>query len=404
MSFKVFDSTIQFPHTGLDAFNRLKVSAAYTQFEGMNLYGGADPQGFRQNTASGGTITYLTNEASWNLAVPVTSGAFARVTSKEYFTYHPGKSQLIIMTGVLGDQQTNTVKRIGYFDANDGIYFVQDGANGLGVGIRTSTSGSPQDTIIYQADWNADKMDGTGKSGLSVNVANAQIFLMDFQWLGVGTVRFGFEIDGQLYLCHAQHHSNKIDKVYMKSGSLPLRYEIVNTGTAPAPAELKSICSTVITEGGTQNYGFMYATPNSAPVTVASGTWTPVVSVKANTALNGYQYRGSYIVQSLEIFVDGNQPMAFAVFETANIATPTWVSMGANTALEYDLTAATMNVATTTSTRRMTSFVPANERASLVVDPAELLRGVANTSFTLAALGISGSSTVRAAINVREIL
>ena len=404
MSFKVFDSQIQFPATQLDAFNRLKVSAAYTQFEGMHLYGGADPQGYVQTVANGGTIAYLPNEASWNLAVTTTSGSLARVQTKEYFTYHPGKSQLIIMTGVLGDQQANTVKRIGYFDANDGIFFVQDGENGLGVGIRSSTSGTPQDTIIYQADWSADKMDGTGKSGLSVNVANAQIFLMDFQWLGVGTVRFGFEIDGQLYLCHQANHANKLDKVYMKSATLPLRYEIVNTGTAAAPAELKSICSTVISEGAEQAYGYVYATPNSTPVTVATGVWTPVVSVKANTTLNGYVNRGTYLIQSLEIFVDGNQPMAFALYENANTTTPTWVSMGANTALEYDLTAATMNVATPTSIRRLMSFVPNGQKESIIVNPAELLRGVANTEFTLAALGLSGSSTVRAAINVREIL
>lgn len=407
MAFKVFDNQIAFPATGLDAFNRLRMSTSYTQFEGMNMYGGVDPQRFFSTATGGGTVAYLGNEASWNLAVTTASGALARMETDEYFEYHPGKSQLILMTGVLNTQQANTIKQIGYFDDDDGVFFVQDGANGLGVCVRTSTGGSNVDNIVYQANWNVDKMDGTGKSGLSVNVSNTQIFVIDFQWLGVGTVRFGFEIDGQLYLCHQQHHANKTTKVYMKSAWLPLRYSIQNIGTAPAPAEMKQICSTVISEGGQQQLGYLYATPNSAPITVASGTWTPVMSLKANTTLNGYKYRGKFVVQTLEIFVDGNQPMAFALFENANVQNQLWVSLGPSTGLEFSSNASTMNVSTTTSNtniRRLTSFVPSGQRASLVVVPSDLLTGRANTRFTLAAMGLSGSSTVRGAINVREII
>ena len=402
MSFKVFDQTIAFPPAGLDAFNRLRVSGAYTQLESMHLYGGADTEHYYRTEVDGGTITYLTNEAAYNLGVTTSATSLARMRTKEYFTYHPGKSQLMLMTFVLGDSQANTVKRVGYFDDDDGIFLIQDGANGLGVGIRSSTSGSNVETIIYQSDWNVDKLDGTGKSGITLDVANTQIFVADFQWLGVGTVRFGFEIDGLLYLTHKQDHSNKTKKVYMKSGTLPVTYEICNVSEAPAATNLTQICATVISEGGEQPYGEMYATPNSLPITVATGVWTPLISVKSNTTFNGFVNRGKFLIQSIEAFVDGQQPMAYAIYEDANVSATVWESIDANSAIEYSVAAATMNI--DTGTRRMISFVPQQQRASLEVSPKELLKGVANTTFTLAALGLAGSSTVRAAINLREIL
>lgn len=404
MSFKVFDNKVSYAENQTDAFHRLKVSEPYTQFESTNFYGGNDPQNFYSEVGGAGSFENITNESSLNLKVTTASGDYARVRTKEYFVYHPGKSQLILMTGAFGARQANTVKRIGYFDANDGIFFVQDGANGIGVCVRSSTTGSPVDTIIYQTDWNLDPMDGTGKSGVTFDEANVQIFFMDFQWLGTGSVRFGLEHDHILHWVHEQHHANKATKVYLKSPNLPLTGEIENVGTAPAGSAFKTICATVITEGVEQKIGYLYSTPNSVPVTVATGVWTPILSVKANTHLNTFVYRGRYYVQSIEIFVDGNQPMAFGLYENANIATPSWSELNANSGLLYDVTAATMNVATSNSIRRLISFVPAGAKESITVNPPDLIKGVANTEFTVAAMGLSGTSTVRAAINVREVL
>ena len=404
MSFKVFDNTVSYPENLTDAFHRLKVSEPYTQFESTNFYGGLNPQSYYSQLGGAGTIEQIETESSINLKVTTASGDYARVRSKEYFVYHPGKSQLILMTGSFGARQANTVKRIGYFDDSDGIFFVQDGANGIGVCIRSNTTGTPVDTIIYQADWNLDPMDGTGKSGVTFDEANVQIFFMDFQWLGTGSVRFGLEHDHILHWVHEQHHANKATKVYMRTPNLPITGEIENVGTAAAGSAFKVICATVITEGSEQATGYLYSTPNSVPVTVASGVWTPVISVKANTQLGTFLYRGRYYIQSIEIFVDGNQPMAFGLYENANIATPTWLKVNANSGLEYDVTSATMNVATSNSIRRLISFVPAGAKESIHVDPPELVKGVANSEFTVAAMGLSGASTVRAAINVREVI
>jgi hypothetical protein len=42
--------------------------------------------------------------------------------------------------------------------------------------LRTATSGSPSDArTVNQADWNGDKLDGTGDSGYTLDITKAQI-------------------------------------------------------------------------------------------------------------------------------------------------------------------------------------------------------------------------------------
>lgn len=61
-------------------------------------------------------------------------------------------------------------------------------------------------------------------------------------------------INGAIIICHAFDHANLTDSVYMSTPNLPLRYEISNDGTGAA-ATLDCICSSVVSEGGTQDNG-----------------------------------------------------------------------------------------------------------------------------------------------------
>lgn len=239
----------------LDAFYRLRISNPQTIFDSKQL---ADSQPLfwdDAETSGGGTATaFNTNQASTSISVGnTTAGTRVRQTFR-HFNYQHGKSQLIIMTAVVGTAATGITRRLGLFNANNGIFWEQTSA-GMGVVVRTYTGGSASNNRIAQADWNLDTMDGNGPSGLTLNYAKTLIYFMDFEWLGVGTVRFGVFVNGIPYYVHAFHHSNINTLVYMSTPNLPLRYEIVNGGTGAA-ASLVHICTTVITEGGRQNTGF----------------------------------------------------------------------------------------------------------------------------------------------------
>lgn len=239
----------------IDAFGRWRVSNPETLFDSKQIFDNQPLYWDDQEVSGSGTSSnHSVNRASTTLAVSATTaGKRVRQTFMR-FNYQPGKSQLVLMTGVLGSQGTDIAARMGLFDDNNGIFLVNT-AGTTGVAIRSKVTGSVVDNLVAQSNWNLDTMDGTGPSGITLDWDNAQIFLVDFEWLGVGRVRVGFVVDGNIYYCHQFNHANNISSVYMSTPNLPLRYEIEAGGTNPNTGSLEHICSSVISEGGLQKNG-----------------------------------------------------------------------------------------------------------------------------------------------------
>jgi hypothetical protein len=209
-----------------DAFGRLRVSNPTTLIEINHLMGVNNTQE-TQLLAGGGASSLNANSPHVELDV-TTSGDGCTRQSRMRGIYQPGKSQYILMTGVLNDNNnaTGVVSRIGYFDDDDGMFFEHTGDGGSGdvyVVMRTSTSGTPTDTRIPQSEWNMDTMDGKGESGLTLDVSNTQIHFFDMEWLGVGRVRCGFIVRGEIHVVHEFYHANILTVPYIAMPSLPTR-------------------------------------------------------------------------------------------------------------------------------------------------------------------------------------
>lgn len=238
---------VNFYGSALDAFGRARFSQPYTLFDSQNRYAKNDL--FSETTATGGAVTYIANESTVNMTTTTSSGSEVVRQTYRSFPYQPGKGLLVMNTFVIGAAQVNQRVRVGYFNAENGVFFELDGTT-LYMVRRTYVTGTAVDTRVAQADWNGDKLNGTGDSGLTIDITKAQIFWQDFEWLGVGSVRTGFIIDGQTIICHTFQNANTLDRVYMTTAILPVRYEIHNTGTTATAGSLRQICSTVISEGG----------------------------------------------------------------------------------------------------------------------------------------------------------
>lgn len=260
-----------------DAFTRMRIAEPYILFTSKQIYE-KDTWFWYDDLATGGTSTFTTNQAAVSLTVTTASGSLAARQSKQYINYMPGRSQLALITGIMGAKKTNVVQRIGLFDAANGFFFEQDSAN-LKVVRRTFTSGTAVDTAINQADWNIDKLDGTGQSGVILDMTRIQIFLIDFSWLGAGMVRFGFMINGEIIYCHSVSFSNSITTVSISNPSLPVRYEIRNTGTTASSTTLSQVCSAVFSEGGHDPLTFVSST-NLGTTGVTSAGTVPLISVR----------------------------------------------------------------------------------------------------------------------------
>ena len=267
--------------TNLDAFGRLRVSNPFTLFDSQNRY--IDGDQFSNITATGGNVVYVANESSFNLNVSAASGSSVIRQSKTVQAYQPGKSLLIMNTFAMATLKANLTQRVGYFTADNGIYFEAVGTT-LNLVIRSSTTGSIVEERIAQASWNGNTL----LSGTVLDPTLTQIFWCDVEWLGVGNVRTGFVINGEFIVCHTFQHANQPGNttVYMTTATLNPRYEITNTGATSGVSTMKQICSTVISEGGyNPATKIAYVSNNTTPTRISSAnTVTALCSIRLNPA------------------------------------------------------------------------------------------------------------------------
>ena len=276
----VLDSGTGTKPASVDSFGRLRVSNPLTLFD--SSYRHQDNGLWATSVANSGTATFNANQGLMDLAVTTTSGSKVYRETLRVFPYQPGKSLLLLSTFVFNEAKTNLRQRSGYFDNNNGFFLELSGTT-LSFVRRSYVSGALVETKIPQSDWNTDKLDGTGLSGITLDMTKAQILWSDMEWLGVGSVRMGFVIDGVLITCHTFNHANIISSTYITTATLPLRYEIENTGTTGSSSTLKQICGSVISEGGYQLSGDSHSvgTPIATPVSMATaGTVYPIVSLR----------------------------------------------------------------------------------------------------------------------------
>ena len=286
---------VDFPDQNHDAFGRLRFSDPETIFDSKQIFDN-QPLLWDESLESGTGITsaHSVNRASTKMTSTLnTAGTFTRQTY-QCFNYQPGKSQLVIMTGILGETGggTGVVRRAGQFDDDNGVFF-EDDEGVFKVVCRSSVSGSPVDTKVAQSDFNLDKLDGTGPSGHTIDPSKAQILFMDYEWLGVGRVRFGFGFEGKTVYCHEFRNSNAVSSVYMSTPNNPLRYQMITQSTSAA-STLEAICATVISEGGSNARGVNRSASND-------GTHVDANTQNTVYAILGVRLKSSYIGATIDM-------------------------------------------------------------------------------------------------------
>jgi hypothetical protein len=331
-----------------DAFGRTRVSQPFTLFDSSHRY--ADNQLWTSATATGGTTTFNSAQGLVDLAVTSASGSEVIRETTKVFAYQPGKSLLVLNTFAMSDAKTNLRQRVGYYGTSNGYYLEQNNTT-VSFVERSFVTGVVVNTPVAQSSWNVDPMNGSGPSGITLDLTKAQILFMDLEWLGVGTVRIGFVIDGEFRVCHKFHHANLITSTYITTASLPLRYEITNTGDTSGASTLKQICSTVLSEGGYQLNGLQQAIgiPVTAPRNLAAaGTFYPIVSIRLKTSPD--RLDGIIICTAISVMATTSGDYNWQVVASGTTTGGSWLSAGTNSSVNYNITG--------------TSFVPGRILAS----------------------------------------
>jgi hypothetical protein len=169
---------------------------------------------------------------------------------------------------------------------------------------------------------------------------------MDLEWLGVGSVRVGFVINGKFILCHTFHHANIIDSTYITTASLPIRYEIENKNSTTGSSTLKQICSTVLSEGGYELRGAQREVdlPLNVPrICTSANVNYPAISLRLKTSPN--RLDSIAVLSALNILGDGNNSIFnWKIVANGTTSGGSWVSASTDSSVEYNTSGTSFSI------------------------------------------------------------
>lgn len=332
-----------------DAFGKLRVTTPYTLIDNKFPNSPTGTIDYLSNSiincftgTTGGTATFGNSKCD----IQVTGSGETYISqTRKYAVYQPGKSMLFLATGLINNStntSTNFDARIGLFDDNDGLFFQYNGTS-LSVNVRKNGS----DTSVIQNSWNIDKLDGTGNSGYSIDNTKAQLFVIDYEWLSIGRIRFGFYLFGRIVYCHQVINYNSLTEPYMISPNLPIRYQLtVNDANT---AYLRQICSTVMSEGGYNPHGKTFGISNgSTLISAGNNIETPILAIRCSgntgsSTANKYSHENiipsnvniltdtaSSVYYRLRLFLAPNAPQTNTGWTNVNVSSVVQYTLGGN--------------------------------------------------------------------------
>lgn len=401
--------TIDFQKPLKSAGSRLQVSQPTQLFEDRHNYNEGSALWETVDNVNG-TVSHLPNESGVSMSITGNSGDKLTRQTFEHFVYTPSKSLKMEFTCLFPTESANLRVRVGAFTTENGFFLEKEGTT-LNIVRRTKTSGSVVDNEVAQASWNTDKLDGTGKSGKTLDLTKIQMVFVEYLWYGAGTARLGFEIDGESIIAHEFYIANTIATPSTTTGNLPIRYEIENTGVTAVVSALKTYSASVTSEGGTtQNSGFLFSAEGT--VTAGSGTRTHLLSIRPDTVFNSITNRIKWELESVELLVTGTSPVKWEIGYGHTLTTPSWADVNTTySGFQYDTTG-TLNGAPSVvgpsgyiAASNQNSGQTRNNTSNIL--PISLTAGGAVRDLGTIGLfvtGVGGTSACQGIFNWREII
>lgn len=396
----------------LDAFGRLPVANPTTLFDAQFTY---DLQPLLYEEVKSGSGADVTHDSTNRRAVIAFSstptGNVCYLQSFEHFRYQPGKAQQIYITFNIGTAVTNTTAWAGYYDktAGVGFYFGQASNGTLSFNIASQTDAGNQ--TKNQTDWNLDKLNGSGKSGKTIDITKDQILFIDFQALYVGRVRFGFIIDGALIFCHEFLNANAFDSPYTDSANLPISVGMASSGGTVTRIMTFNCCSVISSGGIDETVGYEFSTPDVS-VTAGSATRTHLVSIRPRTTFNSITNRSKLAMIEIDLLVTGNNPVYWELcLGQAFSVAPTYANVNATYSANDYGTGGTLSGSPTividsgyipaTASQKGASNMLLTSRYPITLDYAGAVRSLG--TITLLVTGLGGTSATRGVIKFKEV-
>ncbi len=384
-----------------DSFGRLRVSNTNTIID-LKQLGDNGSRYYDTVTNGTGTSVYNANTSSTILSVSV-NGDYAIRQSYQRGNYQSGKSLLVMMSFQGFLPQTGVNKRVGYFTSDTAApYIIRNGiflhSDPTQVSLVKALNGV--ESSFPQSGWNIDRMDGTGISGINVDWNSCQILVMDLQWLGVGRVRCGLDIDGKIYYFHEFLNANNTTDVYIKSPNLPIRYEISSIGGV---GSLKQICGTIINEGGLDNVGSPSSIYTNGLLGLNTGTTYSVLRIrKQSTSIDR-----RVVIKDIDILSGTNDSLRWFICLNPTVAGTSIFSAVNNSFVEANLGDITNTVSSLgTVLKSGLAYADTQINISDILSEIDMGISIAGTRdvIALCIAPISSGLTVYGTVNILNIM
>jgi hypothetical protein len=376
-----------------DAFSRLRISNTNTLFDGA-LVDNCHNEIFDISFVNGANFTYNQTQSTMTFDVS-RSGQFVKRQSHFRARYQPGKSLLILASFYFGTFiPSGAYQRIGFFDEDEGIYLQQD-SSGISWNLKSESIGT---TIpVSQSNWNIDSLNGSGPSGITLDLTQTNIIVIDLQWLGVGRIRVGFQNKGRIIYCH-QFNIDDLSYPYIRTPYQPVRTEVGTITNQSQNVSVKQICCSMISEGGYDPVGYLrsYIMENTKETNISS--YTPILSIRLKQPF----YRGQIFPISFSVSAS-NQLVFLKLFYRCSLTGANFTS--ASDYAEVDVSATSLSGGYTIDS----DYVTTQSNFTFQNIPELLLGLQSNINrdcdiLTLAAKSSSGTPSVRANLVWKEII
>jgi hypothetical protein len=394
---RVDDGTVQ--HTSR---NRRKVSTFEQIFFNTFQYD-KDLMVWDEEITGTASATFDPFEGGVILEVGGAAGDEVVRQTRNVVQYIPGRQNEALFAVRFNQPVSGVRRRIGLFDESNGFYFEDGGDGTYYVALRRNTSSGLVETRIPREDWNVDKLDGTGPSGIDADPSKIQMLSMEYEWFGAGIVEIKWIYDNNAYPIHQFSAANLVELPWSNTPFLPARLELTNTTGAAGTHQMFQGSTAVSTEGtrGPLGREENAALPIGGRVLTDKEVFYPVLNIR----LRSDRLNGVAIPTELQAATLDNTAIYYKVLRNTTLTGANWQDVSPRSFCEYDYEATTF----TGGEALQTGFLPAGNNRAVVFPDEALLQlgrnnlGTEGQTFTIAIACVSASKNAFASLSWVEI-
>lgn len=378
--------------------NRLKTSPFQTVFFNTFQFG-KETDVWDESLVGIATATHNPSSSNIVMQVGVTTGSKIIRQTKNVMRYIPGRAATLAFAIRLETPQVGIRRRFGIFDDYNGAYFEDDGGTYSYV-LRSNVTGIVTETRVTRDNWNGEKFDGNGWTGVTADPTKQQMISINYEWYGAGMVQFNWLMKNETIKSHTFDNSNTQPYVWCSTPFLPIRVELENVTGVAGTHYIYQGSNSLIQEGEPEKLGTLLsiANPITGTTMPSSNTFYPIISLR----LKSTQLSAVMLLRSLQAATNDNTNVYWKLLENPTLTGASWQNHpDPNSFIQYDTTA----TALTGGTPLLNGFTVGGGAQLIEIDSKAALQigrsgiGTISDIYTLACASPNANKSALAVLN-----